>query len=512
MVVAIGDTVYPQALFKQLPVYKDTTQTIEPYDMQLSINGRHKHFFPSQYSTTQSHNENTFLDTVCHEILHGMGISTSFTIENSFLSNYNYTTYNNVLVSFTVKLNPFEKHIYTSNGISIGEWVDEMNKENTKFNIPSPIRALYTEEHSESAQSITRYVQEEQGLYFRTKDGTHVYLETGIPFKAGTSIAHISSKYNITTDRLITRRSMNGQGIHDITREGWKTSPFGQRTLKILETMGYPLNPNPKYENSLSYFNHVKKNINRNTNTRYEDSPHDNEEDIKTNKNIEETDTKNNEDIITDKSIEEDTNTKNDDIPKQYEELPTNKKYQDYPTNKNIKKSTSTTKNISPPKITVSKNDNEKPRQKSKRLIKNSSRQKSNKPPSTPSTSNKTAKKPITTTKRTKKPSTKKTHRQKFLKFPSKRITKKTLRKGSKKPRTKSNTAVKPTKKTPVKPKTAYKPTIKKATKKTPRQKSRNHLTKPRRSKTPIRRLIKKKARKSSYYTKRFHTYYRYRP
>ncbi|KAJ9056062.1 hypothetical protein DSO57_1036918 [Entomophthora muscae] len=238
--------------------------------MGISINGKHSQFFPDEYSSKQRFNENTLIDTICHEILHGMGMVTTFTIEKGFLSNFNYTTYNDNLVNFTVLLNSFEKHIYTSNAISIGKWVDEMNKENTKFNIPSPIRALYTEEHSKSAQSIVNYAQKPNGLYFQTWNKKKVYLETGLPFLSDVSIAHISSKYNTTTDRLITRRSMNGQGIHDISKKGWKTSPFGKRTLQILKTMGYKLNPSPKYEKSLAYFNDKKKNS-----TNYDDPPAD---------------------------------------------------------------------------------------------------------------------------------------------------------------------------------------------------------------------------------------------
>ncbi|KAJ9072313.1 hypothetical protein DSO57_1028780 [Entomophthora muscae] len=234
---------------------------MEPHDMLLSIDGRHKYFFPSQYSTTQSYNENTFLDTVCHEILHGMGISTSFIKNDNTSPSYvKFTTGNQV--RFTFFTNAFEKHIYTRNGHSISKWVNIMNKENPTFEVSSDAKVMYTKYQAAIANFIQSYIQIPNGLYFKTKDNKKIYLETGQPFDLGTKISHISTKYNTTTDRLIVPRLLTGQGMHDIDKKGWKTSPFGQRTLQTLETMGYKLNPNPKYEQSLAYFNDKKNGIN----------------------------------------------------------------------------------------------------------------------------------------------------------------------------------------------------------------------------------------------------------
>ncbi|KAJ9081068.1 hypothetical protein DSO57_1018538 [Entomophthora muscae] len=91
------------------------------------------------------------------------------------------------------------------------------------------------------------------GFYFKLKT-ENVYLETGSStFVQGGSLSHLDYIYKLTNDTLMTKSSAMGHGVHEHANNTyWPTSPFGTRTLGILEAIGYKLNHRPSFEKSLS--------------------------------------------------------------------------------------------------------------------------------------------------------------------------------------------------------------------------------------------------------------------
>ncbi|KAJ9049885.1 hypothetical protein DSO57_1019927 [Entomophthora muscae] len=95
-----------------------------------------------------------------------------------------------------------------------------------------------------------------KGLYFRTKYGNEIFLETqSKPFDFGSSISHLDISYSDTDEMLMIKSIVDGHGVHDrATNKAWKTSPIGPLTLEILETIGYKRNKMATFENSLGGF------------------------------------------------------------------------------------------------------------------------------------------------------------------------------------------------------------------------------------------------------------------
>ncbi|KAJ9078014.1 hypothetical protein DSO57_1011061 [Entomophthora muscae] len=61
--------------------------------------------------------------------------------------------------------------------------------------------------------------------------------------------------YKRTLETLMTADAGHPEGVHKLKDDKWLTSPFGPLTLEVLATLGYQLNPNPLYENSLQGLN-----------------------------------------------------------------------------------------------------------------------------------------------------------------------------------------------------------------------------------------------------------------
>ncbi|KAJ9052721.1 hypothetical protein DSO57_1031471 [Entomophthora muscae] len=95
-------------------------------------------------------------------------------------------------------------------------------------------------------------LKQRNSLYFQTKYGTKINLATG---SEDDSPSHYDLSYENTTDYLMVAGPYpHGYFLKFQNVTSWKTSPIGLKTIEVLETLGYELNPNPSRAKSLLGF------------------------------------------------------------------------------------------------------------------------------------------------------------------------------------------------------------------------------------------------------------------
>ncbi|KAJ9065041.1 hypothetical protein DSO57_1024018 [Entomophthora muscae] len=211
-------------------------------------------YFPEDFTTLQ--NAPSVIDVLAHEFLHGMGFNVDF--ENNILNADfapRYETESGLDKkpdTITFQSNSFMQHVYTEDGIKMTKLIDEMNKE------PSVIikgdKVQLSDYHLEKFEQFKKYAAAPKRFYFKTSTGDHIYLDTNPPFVPGASLSHIDDMYKDGEEALMTKAEPKHTGVHDVDFKGWKTSPFGPKTLRIMETLGYTLNPKPHRKKSLLGF------------------------------------------------------------------------------------------------------------------------------------------------------------------------------------------------------------------------------------------------------------------
>ncbi|KAJ9073857.1 hypothetical protein DSO57_1012187 [Entomophthora muscae] len=245
----VPDKYYPNALLKQTQ-----GDNFGPLDFTVLINGNSKFYFPEDFATLQ--NGYSIIDTITHEFLHGMGFSVDFAdgILNAAIAPRFETE--SVLDkkpdTITFQFNPFMQHIYTKDGIKMTKLIHEMNKENRV--ILKEGKVQLSDYHLEKVERFLKYANTPKGFYFKTSTNDHIYLDTSPPFIPGASLSHLDDMHKEDEEALMTKSRFKNTGAHDVDLKGWKTSPFGPKTLRIMETFGYTLNPNPHRKKSLLGF------------------------------------------------------------------------------------------------------------------------------------------------------------------------------------------------------------------------------------------------------------------
>ncbi|KAJ9086275.1 hypothetical protein DSO57_1005839 [Entomophthora muscae] len=223
-------------------------------DIAMTINTAVNFYFPSMFGSAQKKNESSAIDIIAHEMLHGMGFISAIHKRpgDNHLSPYvkiYEINENQKKLLFSPSI--FDKYVYNNNNETIAQLVSEMNQGETEYAKDEPI--LPSSHFLDTMEKIETSATTRDGLYFKLKT-ENVYLETGTStFVQGGSLSHLDYIYKLTNDTVMTKSSAMGHGVHERANNTyWPTSPFGTRTLGILEAIGYKLNHRPSFEKSLS--------------------------------------------------------------------------------------------------------------------------------------------------------------------------------------------------------------------------------------------------------------------
>ncbi|KAJ9086331.1 hypothetical protein DSO57_1005038 [Entomophthora muscae] len=243
-------TLIPRALCKQ----QSTCSNNNRVDFTVLINLNKRFYFASDFMRKQD--GYSAIDTLAHEFIHGMGFSTKTSgkscnanLAPGFITCPGYYENTAGILFFA---NSFETHIYTRSGTKLTSFIERLNMKNQiPLGDPTSKKPQLTDYHLGITREIEALASTSEELYFKTFSGKKIILRTNGKYKPGTSISHFDKRYEGTKETLMTEDESLYYGVHDLEFDGWRTSPFGPLTLEVLGTMGYQLNRNPLFENSL---------------------------------------------------------------------------------------------------------------------------------------------------------------------------------------------------------------------------------------------------------------------
>ncbi|KAJ9061157.1 hypothetical protein DSO57_1023286 [Entomophthora muscae] len=252
----------PVALDKQL-----RSGLEDEIDFVVNIDRDFSYYFPDEFGTRQD--GYAILDVLAHEFLHGMGFGVLLDTEHQRPVPY-YEISQGVQPSHgTIQFytNIFMDNVYSSNNEKLTKLIYEMNTQNqiplAKDKHETPQLLSF---HQLKIAQLGKLVTTPKELHFKTIHGNNVLLYTGWSYNPGASISHLDASYIGTQEMLMTSSGHHRTGVHNAESNCWNTSPFGPLTLEIMETLGYKLNPNPSFENSLHGFKSKKKSTKPSTN------------------------------------------------------------------------------------------------------------------------------------------------------------------------------------------------------------------------------------------------------
>ncbi|KAJ9086928.1 hypothetical protein DSO57_1038489 [Entomophthora muscae] len=246
---------YPQALYKQSD--HNEVHYLKDYDMLITFDAYYDYYFPDDYPNTQGMCEMDFMQALTHEVLHGLGFASSFHALTSDI----FSPIPHVRKAMSSKeeskvnflFTEFDKHIVIEkNSKSLKHYA-------AKLRDLGPIHFKPGQDYKNLIQNQPHYKifkelsSSSNHDYFNASNNIKVYLKTSSVFSS-MSLSHIdSSTYKNTRDETMMAKSGSGVGLHDLFHDDakWLTSPFGPKTLAILATLGYRINPNPDYERSM---------------------------------------------------------------------------------------------------------------------------------------------------------------------------------------------------------------------------------------------------------------------
>ncbi|KAJ9078998.1 hypothetical protein DSO57_1001221 [Entomophthora muscae] len=248
-------TLYPQALYKQND--HNEQHYLKDYDMLITFDAYYDYYFPNDYPNTQGICEMDFMQILTHEVLHGLGFASSLHALTSDIFSpiprvrRVMSSETELMVSFL--FTEFDNHILNEKNSKPLKHYAAMLRE------LGPIYFKPGQDYKTLTQNQPHYkiFKELSSIfthaYFNASSNIKVYLKTPSIFSS-MSLSHIdSSTYKNTRDETMMAKSGSGVGLHDLFHDDakWLTSPFGPKTLAILATLGYRINPSPDYERSM---------------------------------------------------------------------------------------------------------------------------------------------------------------------------------------------------------------------------------------------------------------------
>ncbi|KAJ9090022.1 hypothetical protein DSO57_1006724 [Entomophthora muscae] len=245
-------TPYPQALYKQND--HNEQHYLKDYDMLITFDD---YYFPNDYPNTQGMCELDFMLILTHEVLYGLGFASSLHALTSDIFSpipkvrRIMSSETELMVSFL--FTEFDNHILNEKNSK------PLKHYAAKLRDLGPIHFKPGQDYKNLIQNQPHYKifkelsSSSNHDYFNASNNIKVYLKTSSVFSS-MSLSHIdSSTYKNTRDETMMAKSGSGVGLLDLFHDDakWLTSPFGPKTLAILSTLGYRINPNPDYERSM---------------------------------------------------------------------------------------------------------------------------------------------------------------------------------------------------------------------------------------------------------------------
>ncbi|KXN72636.1 hypothetical protein CONCODRAFT_4493 [Conidiobolus coronatus NRRL 28638] len=253
---------YPQALVKQLDPSK-APGSGSSADILAEFNSDAKFWFQRSNKTISS-NQVDFLLVVSHELIHGLGFTSSYS-DYWNTDNPQALTPNPIIESQSngkARISGFTENIFdkymirTDNNQAITDSVaTPLNNwaQNTQY--ASSADDLFDQFQNSnvynlSTNLLTLAVKENSlALNLNTTSGP-LFLETGLtPFQPSSSISHVDiDKYKNSNEFLMQWEINSGISLADSMKKiggQWNTAPYGPNLIQFLGNMGYPTNSNP---------------------------------------------------------------------------------------------------------------------------------------------------------------------------------------------------------------------------------------------------------------------------
>ncbi|KAJ9071285.1 hypothetical protein DSO57_1038442 [Entomophthora muscae] len=250
---------YPQALHKQKHGKEPSHQT---YDMTISFDAHFNFYFPMDHHSTQSSCRFDFMETLTHEVLHGLGVYSSLQKLASDLvapiqaTNKHFTGKETVYKEYLI-FSLFDIHIIVDiKNTSLAYFAEHLRDLGPITLKPheSLKSRIFSFPHHVLLKKLAK--SSKDSLSFQTLKGDKIKLNPSSFFSFNTPDHLDSSMYAYTRDEAMIPHTLPGIGLHDLfnCEKNWITSPFGPDTLEVLATLGYIINPSPMYEDSLEFY------------------------------------------------------------------------------------------------------------------------------------------------------------------------------------------------------------------------------------------------------------------
>ncbi|KAL1922811.1 uncharacterized protein VTP21DRAFT_9187 [Calcarisporiella thermophila] len=249
---------YPQALVKQMnfsahPQYSQ-------YDIQAAFNADAPFWFNG--ATPIGENQSDFLFVVLHELMHGLGFTSSWSdyITSSLLTP-DLTASENRLGQ--VRISQFYEYVFDRYAVTLPDL--KHTTQNTQdlnnavssapsdFISPSDLNSIL-----QGSPDLVRIgtqmmniatTPDSLGFLPEGKSTTQdaVVLETSIkPFSDGSSISHVDYRtYTNTADFLMRFIQDQGVTLQEAVRRGGGSGPIGPKLMQVLSSMGYSTRDQP---------------------------------------------------------------------------------------------------------------------------------------------------------------------------------------------------------------------------------------------------------------------------
>lgn len=259
---------YPQAVVKQFGSLLESVPQFSTVDVNLNINSDASFYFSSQANSISS-SQSDFLYVVLHEIMHGLGFTSSY--EDYFHKNASTTITPNVLLTYGIggATNisfsgfveyAFDRYFAFSSGGFMTDAIKAMNDlmlqatMNLTFTSTTDLGTFFVKDDPVNAIStgLTRNFTTAHTTLFTSPNqnsSTLLVLETSIsPFSSGSSISHVAKDlYLGTGDFLMRYISTKGvtlqQAISQAANNGAKDTDLygaiGPGLRGVLGGLGY---------------------------------------------------------------------------------------------------------------------------------------------------------------------------------------------------------------------------------------------------------------------------------
>jgi hypothetical protein len=253
---------YPQALVKQLDPSKAPGSSSSA-DILAEFNSDAKFWFQRSNKTISS-SQVDFLLVVSHELIHGLGFTSSYSdywnsdtpqaltpnpmIESQSNGKARISGFTeNIFDKYMIR-NDNNQAITDSVATPLNNWA-----QNTQY--VSSADDLFDQFQSSNVYSLSTNLlnlavnQNSLALNLNTTGGP-LFLETGLkPFQPSSSISHVDiSKYSNSNEFLMQWEINSGISLADSMKKiggQWNTAPYGPNLIQFLGNMGYPTNSNP---------------------------------------------------------------------------------------------------------------------------------------------------------------------------------------------------------------------------------------------------------------------------